>query len=267
MALPQLIDAPDAPGRGFVSVWEPPREHVEYCIGVDPSHNLPHSGDFSVAVVWQRMPERIVARLRGDAWRKPDSDEFHDHLYALGMWYNHADILIERNGIGQSVIDALQSSRVFYTQYPNLITEDVLFPMIHKARGPVGLNMTNNLRRSVLDRLRQLVHSRDAWLPDEVMLRECQALQTVDKRGKVAAPFKGHPRNEGDDEVGFYDDLAMAAAIGYYAHLHLPAARSPRENQDRFERRELRRTHDPTLPAHLRKGDSQGSMNYDALGV
>jgi hypothetical protein len=235
-------------------------------IGVDPSHNLPNSGDFGAAVVWQRLPEEYVARLRGDSWRKPDSDDFCDQLYALGRYYNDARILVERNGIGQRVIDDLLSPHRFYTQYPSLLLESDIFPQMGRSDGRFGLNSTANVRRVMVDHLRQVVESGDVVLPDATFLRECQALQTVDRHGKVAAPQKGVPRGDGDPEQGYYDDLALAAAIGYWAHKVLPLPRSEQENRRRAERIGRQRVSTQVLPPHLRHSGT-GGMNYDDLGV
>tara|TARA_Y100000310_G_scaffold76008_1_gene72423 strand:- start:1096 stop:3060 length:1965 start_codon:yes stop_codon:yes gene_type:complete len=264
--LQRLEDAVDKPGEGFVQVWQPPRPHAEYVIGVDPSHNLPNSGDFGAAVVWQRLPEEYVARLRGDSWRKPDSDDFCDQLYALGRYYNDARILVERNGIGQRVIDDLLSPHRFYTQYPSLLLESDIFPQMGRSDGRFGLNSTANVRRVMVDHLRQVVESGDVVLPDATFLRECQALQTVDRHGKVAAPQKGVPRGDGDPEQGYYDDLALAAAIGYWAHKVLPLPRSEQENRRRAERIGRQRVSTQVLPPHLRHSGT-GGMNYDDLGV
>jgi hypothetical protein len=87
--------------KGLLSVWELPKAGSQYVFGVDVSTGS--SKDFSVAIVINKGTGEQVAMLRG---RIP-VDEYAEHLYQLGHFYNYAWCCPEINSYGLSVLNDL----------------------------------------------------------------------------------------------------------------------------------------------------------------
>jgi len=231
----------------LVAIWsrkgeEEPFQYAEYIIGVDVSENLP-SGDYSAAVVLRRMPLRVVARLRGNDHRKPLTEEFCEQLALMGKYFNNAKILIECNSIGQEVIRRVRDIE----GYTRLITLQELHPELNRPVIQYGLRTSTTTRRQLVDSFKEIFEGKEDFeCPDEILLKECMAL-APNEHGKVEAPKKGRPRAKTEPEVGYYDDLAFALAIAYYAHLRLPAPRTQEQLRFDMEKREsilYERTHE-----------------------
>jgi hypothetical protein len=90
---PTVYDTPD----GELSVWEEPQLGELYDIGVDPASGL-ETGDWSVAQVMKRRNKEQVAEWRA----KIGAIDLAPPLYALGRWYNTAQLGVEVNSIGMT---------------------------------------------------------------------------------------------------------------------------------------------------------------------
>lgn len=92
-------------GTSMLRVWHKPHEWEQYVIGVDVAKGLTKK-DASCASVFRVRLEgsyfyyQMVAQLHG--WLNPEA--YAIELFKLGLWYNCAPTVIERNGPGDSLI-------------------------------------------------------------------------------------------------------------------------------------------------------------------
>ncbi len=70
-----------------------------YVIGVDPAEGNPTSDDSSLTVMNRRTGEEVAA-LAG----KVQPQTIADYAHAVGVYFNNADILVERNNHGHAVL-------------------------------------------------------------------------------------------------------------------------------------------------------------------
>lgn len=87
--------------KGVLQVWELPKGGVSYVIGVDTSTG--YSKDYCVAVVLNKATGEQVSMLRSHI----PVDEWAEHIYNLGHFYNYAWVCPEVNSYGLSVVTDL----------------------------------------------------------------------------------------------------------------------------------------------------------------
>jgi hypothetical protein len=96
--------------EGGWTYWIPPQEKMRYVIGADSSAGAP-TGSFSTAVVlndrWE-VCATFQARL--------DPAVFAGILKQLGLWYNRAEIAVERNFTGYAVLGHMDTYGNLYHQ-------------------------------------------------------------------------------------------------------------------------------------------------------
>ncbi|MEM3017687.1 MAG: hypothetical protein QXO25_02270, partial [Candidatus Bathyarchaeia archaeon] len=110
--------------------------------------------------------------------------------------------------------------------YTRLITLNELTPEIQRSQIHFGIKTSSTVRKQLMDGLKAIFEGDDEILCyDKLIIEECMAL-SPDEYGKVRAPKKGIVRPKNEPEAGYYDDLAFALAIAYYAHARLPAPKS-----------------------------------------
>jgi hypothetical protein len=86
-----------------LTVWKTPLPGRRYVIGVDPAEGNPNS-DESAAVVLDAEHWGQVALLAG----RVEPGRFAGYVAELGVWYQAADVLVERNNHGHLVLRTLQ---------------------------------------------------------------------------------------------------------------------------------------------------------------
>ncbi len=82
-----------------LSVYGEPQEGREYVIGADPAEGNPNSDD-SAATVLDKATGEEVAVLAG----KLQPSTFASYVNQLGVWYNAANVMVERNNHGHAVL-------------------------------------------------------------------------------------------------------------------------------------------------------------------
>ena len=87
--------APAIPG---LTVYVSPQPNRRYVMGADPAEGNPTSDDSALVVLDQRTGEE-VATLAG----RLQPSTLAAHADAIGRWYNHAQVLVERNNHGHAV--------------------------------------------------------------------------------------------------------------------------------------------------------------------
>lgn len=169
---------------GTLRIWAEPSKSNDYLIAADPSEGI--GGDPGAALVYDRTNGgKHVATLHGQfpPW------VLASKLAELGMRFNKATIVVERNNHGHSVLQALKQTE----KYPRIFTG---------SDGRAGWLSTEVSRSAALDSF-ESAHRTGAWTtPDRLVLGEC-ATFIVNTHGKAEA------------SNGAHDDLVMAAAIGW----------------------------------------------------
>lgn len=94
--IPLPDDAPSIPG---LVIWEEPQPDEEYVIGIDPAEGNPTSNDSALQVLKKSTGEQ-VAKLKG----KIQPAVMASYAHQIGMYYNEASLLPERNNHGHAVI-------------------------------------------------------------------------------------------------------------------------------------------------------------------
>jgi hypothetical protein len=93
------------------TVWIPPKKGHTYTIGADVAEGLP-DGDYSDALVMDDRTCDMVAALHGH-WTPGD---YAHALGAVGLWYNAAQVAVERENHGHATLRALANE----VGYPNI---------------------------------------------------------------------------------------------------------------------------------------------------
>lgn len=181
--------------RGELQMFAPLEPGMRYYIGADVAMGL-KNGDYSVAQVLDRKKRR-VAKWRGHV----HPDYFADILYALGMHFNEARIVVENNNHG--LLTAVRLGR------------DLAYPDTYTAVGEGQLNdqdsfiigFTTNAKTKplIIDNLRAALRENEISLLDETTLREMLAY-VVTEGGKMKA------------EEGMFDDEVMSLALANHIH-------------------------------------------------
>lgn len=125
---------------------EHPIENHNYVVTADVSRGT--ENDYSVAIVLDvtQYPIKIVATYRNNTLRPI---LFPGVLYTLAKYYNEAFLLIERNSIGQDVIDLLINEydyeNVFSTKVKPRVGQELTLGISRKAFG--GVEMTKSVKK------------------------------------------------------------------------------------------------------------------------
>lgn len=206
---------------GDLRVWEPPSKWEQYLVGVDVAKGLT-KGDASCASVFKVRLEgsffhfTLVAQYHG--WINPVP--YAAHIFKLGLWYNEAPVVVERNGPGDSVI---------YQMVNELHCWFLLQDIQNPAQIRIGMNtlygvdtnvatkgmMISMLQNVIKDR-RSKRRSIDCYCEDTIAELE-NYIQEVTEGGTTYR-FKG---------IGnAHDDRVMSAAVAVYAVKTFPQAYS-----------------------------------------
>lgn len=92
-------DMRDVPGIPGLVIYREPRSGEKFVIGADPAEGNPSSDDSSATVLNRKTGEE-VAQLVG----KFEPSVFASYLDKLAVYFNNADMLIERNNHGHAVL-------------------------------------------------------------------------------------------------------------------------------------------------------------------
>lgn len=214
---------------GIVQIWQPPDTDKQYVMGSDHAEGL-DAGDFSAAVVYNRLPLVEVARLRGFDGRQVTTDEFTEQMFYLAKHYNKAWICPENNADGGTVCMLLQQQY----RYSNMVSERMLEI---STSNRVGWRNSASTRRRGVARLQEAIRDEELTSWDEKFLKE--ALWFVGVNGKPQAQKKGKHRRAGETEDGYFDDLIFATIGALFAHDVLPAPKTSRLlRQDMMQQRQ-----------------------------
>mgnify|MGYP003110037922 CR=1 FL=1 len=163
-------------------VWKEPEPHYEYIIGVDTA--LGRELDYSAAQIINTYNGEVVAEFYSN---KTPINDFASILYSEGLYYNLANIIIERNTIGNHLVDVLYNS----LEYEN---------MWHDAKGNAGFQTTASNRDQILAELEESIRTNILKINSERTLNELNTF-VITESGRINA------------DRGKHDDLIMSLAL------------------------------------------------------
>ncbi len=169
-------------------IWEEPKADASYVIGSDTSDGT--GGSASSGIVLERGTGKHVATL----WGQFRPWVLAKHLASVGHYYNDADIAVERNNTGLTVLRALDVEQGY---------ENVLCDVDERP----GYLTSPATRAPMLDTLEEAVRSRAFETNDIYMLDEMKNFVVVET---------AH-RERPEHARGSRDDLVLGGAIAWDA--------------------------------------------------
>jgi RNase P/RNase MRP subunit POP5 len=163
-------------------VWKDPEPYYEYIIGVDTA--LGRDRDYSAFQVVNLYNGEVVAEFYSN---KTTVDEFSAILNKEGIYYNLANMVVERNTIGNHVVDLLYNK----LEYENLW---------HDEKGLAGFQITAKNRDVILSELEEAIRTNVLKINSERTLNELNTFVITDA-GKITA------------DRGRHDDLIMSLSL------------------------------------------------------
>ena len=163
-------------------VWKDPEPFYEYIIGVDTA--LGRDRDYSAFQVVNLYNGEVVAEFYSN---KTTIDEFSAILNSEGIYYNLATLVVERNTVGNHVVDLLYNS----LEYENLW---------HDEKGLPGFQVTVKNRDTLLSELEEAIRTNVLKINSQRTLNELNTFVITDA-GKITA------------DRGKHDDLIMSLSL------------------------------------------------------
>jgi hypothetical protein len=163
-------------------VWKDPEPHYEYVMGVDVA--LGRSRDYSAFHIFNRYTGEQVAEFYSN---KTPINEFAEIIANEGNYYNLAHIIIERNTIGNNLIDWVFN----ILEYENLWMED---------NGDFGVQVSTKNRETMLARMEEFIRVNSIKINSKRTVNELLTF-IINNSGKPEA------------DIGKNDDLVMSLAL------------------------------------------------------
>jgi hypothetical protein len=181
--------------RGELTTYRKLDPGERYVIGADVAMGVAN-GDFSVAQVLDSK-KRQVATWRGQV----HPDYFAEILYALGMEYNEALVIVENNSHGILTCTRLGKDMA----YPSFYTEVQVDKITDRETVKLGFTTTSKTKPLIIDQLRASMREGELEINDKTTLRE-MLTYVVSESGAMEA------------EPGCFDDCVMSLALANHIH-------------------------------------------------
>jgi len=175
------------PGR--LTIWKEAEEGRHYVIGADVAAGL-ESGNYSAAVVLDQATGEQVAEFHG----RPRPDMFAHLLSALAARYRMPWLGVESNNHGGTTLHVLRHQ----LYYPRL---HYYYDRLRGGKPEPGWPTNSRTKPRMIDDLAAAIADRKILIRSPWLIDEC--LTFVSRDGEMGA------------EEGKYDDLVIAAAIGW----------------------------------------------------
>ena len=163
-------------------VWKDPEPYYDYVIGVDTA--LGRDRDYSAFQVVNMYNGEVVDEFYSN---KTTIDEFSSILNSEGIYYNLPHVVVERNTVGNHVVDLLYNK----LEYENLWHDD---------KGLPGFQVTVKNRDTILSELEESIRTNVLKINSQRTLNELNTFVITDS-GKITA------------DRGRHDDLIMSLSL------------------------------------------------------
>ena len=180
--------------RGYLKIWQPPVDGVEYVIGIDVALGV-KDGDYSVMEVIRKDTREQVAEWHGHI----DPDLLGTEAVFLGRYYNLALLAPEVNNHGIATVNAIRRYR-----YPRLYRRVKDGQVNDKTTSTYGWQTTQVTKPKIISLLTRLLRENATKIKSKAALSECLTYVVEEDGRKTSA------------QIGCHDDRVMALAIAYY---------------------------------------------------
>jgi hypothetical protein len=180
-----------APAR--LLAWRPPEQGREYVIGADVGEGLAH-GDASVGCVLDRETGEQVAELHG----RVAPGRFARLVAGLAWWYREAELGVESNYHGHTVLDALANTLHYHPLYHHRSYDQ----RPGEKREKLGYPTNAQTKPIMIDDLAEAIAEDFLQMHSSGLVDECFTFVTTDSGSREA-------------QLGKHDDRVMAAAIAW----------------------------------------------------
>ncbi|WP_066639670.1 DNA packaging protein [Desulfolucanica intricata] len=176
--------------KGFF-IYKNVKSNERYFVGVDTSSG--NGGDYSACSVFDSQGEQVATFYdnRIAVYR------FSQIVYDLGMYFNYAFLVVEKNSFGQSVIEKLRAEMQYLNMY-----KMKQFDQKGRKRLKVGWVTTSVTKPKLISDFKEQFELGMILLNDMETLEEMKIFTSYEN-GKT-----GNIRGE-----GFHDDLVIASAL------------------------------------------------------
>lgn len=174
-------------------MYRQPQSSHFYCVGADIAEGV-EGGDYSVAVIWDRMTGEEVAFYRGHI----EPDKFAEKLNMWGRKFNNALMVVEINNHGLTTVTCLK--KLFY---PSMYFRPAHFEKIASPWSEkLGWKTTKLTRPLLIDDFAQAVRDDVLIIHSKEILDEMSVF-IYDKNNNMVP------------QQGFHDDCIFAGGIGF----------------------------------------------------
>lgn len=175
--------------KGYISIWEEPKNGVTYAIGADVAEGLA-SGDYSSAIVGNDEFDQ-VAEWHGHI----DPDLFGEELVKLARYYNDAYLGVENNNHGLTTLTTIKKK-----EYWNLYFSKSYDKLAETMTTKMGWTTSIRTKPLMIDKLAEFVREHYLGIKSDGLISE-MFTYVIEDNGKTNA------------QVGCNDDRVMASAI------------------------------------------------------
>lgn len=151
--------------QGRFTCWVLPQEGHQYVLGADVAEGLPPDGDFSAAGVLDVRTCDQVAAWHGHI----SPGDFAHKLAAVGAWYHHATIGVERENHGHATIRALMNEAGYDPLYHHQDYDQTT----GRTGWKVGWPTNSKTRPIMLSDLREALDRGHMIIRDADFISEC----------------------------------------------------------------------------------------------
>jgi len=243
---------------GGLRIWDREIEGLQYVVGADVAEGIVRDAgnvsrsqittrderDFSAAIVLEVQSGAHVASWHGLV----EPHRYASILAAIGLMYNTAMIVPERNGPGIAVVHALVNT----IRYPRLYVDKFFDPALRgDPEANIGWQTNRVSRKLLISRIHEWLEDKRATTRDAALLKEMRSVQ-LDRTGVERA--------QGLDK----DDRVMALGMALQGRFELLTNHLQRKQQDKPLTEDQR--HWIEVKKHLNEGDRSKHVRVHSGG-
>lgn len=177
-------------GKGL-HIYHLPKTGKRYVAGVDVASGSKQ--DYSTISIFDTDGEQVISFYRNDV----PVYLFAEIVEAVGLWYNYAYLVIERNNVGLPLIERLRKER----QYQNMYKQKIYDQKSGKKKPQLGWTQTAVTKGILVEDLREQFDKGIILINCKETLQQMQIYQEVD--GKL-----GNKKGRGN-----HDDLVQSVGL------------------------------------------------------